>query len=691
MSGGAVHRAISSRLRSAAVARRAALGALAAACAVSAGLSPTHAGTPSGPAQSPGGAGSAAITTVLHPGWNLVAWLGPDTPTRELFDEIPALRQVSAWDGSEQAYVHALPDRDAALQTLTTGTGLWLRLGGDASVEWRRGVAATDVLLSLREGRNLAGWTAGDATPVAEALAPLGASVLSVHGWDARAQRFRRYAPSASGPAVLDRGDAVLIELSGSARWWQRGAAPPRITFLGEIPDSTREEIVAAYWHVREVIATRFGALVPGLQHYIGATVDDIRVIHREVFGPETRPGCVRTRRPFNVHVVGCVRHPMISAYVADLLHPLRPAWLESGARSYLRQALRTGADWYPPTHEDFVADENHDARRAAFPLRYFEPSENRPLRIQVAGSALGFFAVERLTERAGDPALFEYLTLMRDTSDWRAAFEAAFGIAVDDFYAEFARYRAEALPPFAHLVDDRREPVLAVLEGVPPEAADALRAEFADVQPFFADRFEAAATEFTLYVAPEPAAILDAFPGWHPPGSCLPVPVWGFAAATLRDCGDSIPFARAYTRAIVDELAHTLPPGGSVSGRAPRWYDDGVIAYAETVYGESTGALTAGDFHRIAAPAAVFSPASLRDVSTPEVAGAAGWWPSRALGYLAVVWLADHAGDPAIFDYYRRLPDAGSHDEAFEGAFGLTFAEFYEEFEAFRATLRAE
>ncbi len=90
-------------------------------------------------------------------------------------------------------------------------------------------------------------------------------------------------------------------------------------------------------------------------------------------------------------------------------------------------------------------------------------------------------------------------------------------------------------------------------------------------------------------------------------------------------------------------------------------------------------------------APAAVFSPASLQDVSTPEGAGAAGRWPSSALAYLALEWLADHAGDPAIFDYYRRLPDAGSRDEAFEGAFGLTLAEFYEEFEAFRATLRAE
>jgi hypothetical protein len=74
-----------------------------------------------------------------------------------------------------------------------------------------------------------------------------------------------------------------------------------------------------------------------------------------------------------------------------------------------------------------------------------------------------------------------------------------------------------------------------------------------------------------------------------------------------------------------------------------------------------------------------------------PDGARAAGAWVTRALGFLAVEWLAAHAGDPAVFDCYRRLPDARSRGEAFEGAFGLTFEEFYEQFEAYRATLTAD
>ncbi len=39
------------------------------------------------------------ITTTLYPGWNLVGWVGPDTPVAELFDEIPSLWQVSRRTG----------------------------------------------------------------------------------------------------------------------------------------------------------------------------------------------------------------------------------------------------------------------------------------------------------------------------------------------------------------------------------------------------------------------------------------------------------------------------------------------------------------------------------------------------------------------------------------------------------------
>ena len=62
-------------------------------------------------------------------------------------------------------------------------------------------------------------------------------------------------------------------------------------------------------------------------------------------------------------------------------------------------------------------------------------------------------------------------------------------------------------------------------------------------------------------------------------------------------------------------------------------------------------------------------------------------------LGLLAVDWLVERAGEPALLEYHRSLAAATSwrsaFDSAFESAFGLTAESFYEQFEAYRATLR--
>ena len=66
--------------------------------ALGVGLASTHA---TASAQAPPG---GTITTQLQPGWNMIGWLGPDTSAGELFDAIPALNFIVAWDGGAQRY-----------------------------------------------------------------------------------------------------------------------------------------------------------------------------------------------------------------------------------------------------------------------------------------------------------------------------------------------------------------------------------------------------------------------------------------------------------------------------------------------------------------------------------------------------------------------------------------------------------
>ncbi len=44
------------------------------------------------------------FTTQLQPGFNLAGWIGPESGVDALFDAIPELEGVYAWDAGEQRY-----------------------------------------------------------------------------------------------------------------------------------------------------------------------------------------------------------------------------------------------------------------------------------------------------------------------------------------------------------------------------------------------------------------------------------------------------------------------------------------------------------------------------------------------------------------------------------------------------------
>ena len=666
----------------------------------------------------PGAAGPRAdaaegetVTTRLYPGWNMVGWVGPPTPVSEVFDAIPALERVSAWDARAGHYQRASRSTVSAFPALTPGMGLWLFVGGASAIQWTRAVSDEEVLLPLVAGRNLVGWTGEDGAPPADVFADLGGALVRAWWWEASEQRFRQYSPvGAVGgePIAFNRGSAAWIEVSKPLGWWRPGPAKPPITFLGDVPAETRAELIAKYQDARAFVATRFAAVGKGRQIYVGATADDLRQVHRAVWGTEIDPRpsvCGRTSSTVYVVTLRCasgLSHNYISSLLTEIpgrgrmfshsptLDPRGPRWLIWGVHAYVLDAYQTASGEQGYAHERFLDGQYRQARQVAFTLEYFEIAENRLGWVNNSEDALGYLAVERLAKRAGDPAVFDYLRLMRDADDWHGAFDAAFGISVDAFYEQFAAYRAEAFPPFPHLTDDESGPVLAVLEGVPADTAAAIRSEFANVRGFFTDRLKAEAPEFTLYLAPDSAAALEAVRGWHDARTCDPWPLWGLAIVNLQSCGDSPALAYGYAGGILREAVdeQPIPASGVLHGTAPDWFDEGAVAWADTLYGEAAGTLVPDAFRELALTVAVFNPAALRDVSTPDGARAAGDWATKALGFLAVEWLADHAGEPSVFDYYRRLPDAESRDEAFEGAFGLAFKAFYDRFEAYRATL---
>ena len=640
---------------------------------------------------------------MLYPGWNMVGWVGPSTPTSELFDAIPALRQVSAWDAEVQAYQHAPRRRYSDLPTLTPGMGLWLRLGGDSTVEWTQLVAHGGVAVRLEEGVNLVA-VASDG-----GVSFLGAEVRVARRWDPVRQRYETYR---FGDETLRRGDALRIQMSSAANWWQPGTPDQPLVFVGAIPAETRTAIVEEYDRIRAFFAERFGILTPGPLQYIGADANALRWVYGAVFdGGELRGSlCAQgdSGRAY-VRVLRCT-YPsepfsMVDEFTHNLvlrlpdrdwnwrgvlpLDPRGPEWLTEGIRRYTVAAYH-GSDGQPDVATQRRT--NGDARRMNFPLSHFEVREVRNGVIVHTNEedALSFLAAQWLADHAGKPALFDYYRQVRFPADWREAFASAFGVSVEHFYEQFAAHRAEAFPPLPHLADDKAEPVLVVLDGVPADTTTAVQTELRNVRQFFADRFEAEATEFTLYVAPDSETAFAAAPGWHGGNDCHVAPSRGLAVLPLDLCDYSWYLHQIYFAGVRGELAYRQPLAPSVTtfGWAPAWFDKGVELLSQATYATDTRGEPYGTYRDAALSAVEGNPTHLERIETPSDARAVGPYFAWNIGFLAVEWLANHAGDPALFDYYRRLPEATSRDEAFEGAFGLTLEEFYEQFEAYRATL---
>ena len=640
-----------------------------------------------------GTAEAETITSVLHPGWNMAGWIGPDVLASELFDAIPALRTVSTWDASERTYQYAWPHRQDELPTLTPGMGLWLYLSGDTPVRWTRPAATDGMVVRLRAGRNLAGVAADGAVD------RFNGAVVDAWRWDPVRQQ---YEPYSFGDASLRQGDALWIEASEPVNWWQPGNAEPPFVFLGDVSAETKRAILAEHSNVRRFFAEHFAVATSGRLYHIAADLDAVRAVHAPVVDRDPRPAiCGWPSGEIHILLVKCAELTGFSSdYVTDLLldipgkglgarwepglDPRGPGWLIEGMLLYAHTSYREAEGRLSLRQRENL---HTTSRGIALPLRHFEVTGNRDEVTTDSERARGFFAVEWLAERAGNPAVFDYLRLVGASGDWRAAFAIAFGIGVEDFHKQFEAYRAEAFPPLPHLTDDLDEPVLLFIGDVPAHTAVEIRSEFENVRQFFADRFKAEATEFTLYVARTVESAARALPNvGHIYCSSVQD---GRAIVTLDRCRSPFTLDYLYIGAMVLELAPleslTVPAGLSFStssSRAPAWASEGLVKYAAAAYRAAAGRLDIAEYRAREVNVARVTRESLRDQASYS-------GPTPSLSYLAVDWLVERAGEPAVFEYYRVLPSATSAAAAFESAFGLTLNDFYEQFEAYRETLR--
>ena len=630
-----------------------------------------------------------SITTELHPGWNMVGWLGPEAPGVGLFEAIPALKQIYAWNSETQRHQRVLPASTPppGLRQLGPGAGLWLFIDGESPVSWTRPVAAEGRVLPLRSGWNLVAWSGDDAGPVGDTLARYGDALGQAYRWDAAAQQYESYEPERDGTAALRglrRGDALFMQLGADGRWWVPGTARPAYEFGDHVSVDDQEATRRLVEHARAVFAERF----------------DLHTADFTVVVPEELPatGCVASgadRIVVPPAAAWCTAHEYFHVLQAGLAGGNSrtggtPNWLVEGPATYAEavwgEAANQGLTW---------STQGFDERRgiAIRDSAHVRGLQHPPGRWQGdADYHLGSLATEWLVEYAGVEPLLDYYRHLPSLG-WERAFAEAFGLSSEDFYTAFAAHRAAVAPPFPHVADDAVRPVVVFSGDVPADVRTAVEREMDRVYAFFGERF-GVDTEYSYFLGADPDAVAETAHRLLYPGTAADL--CGFSRGvwmvSTLGCGSS-PFVSASTM-VGTSLTGLLP--WPAQNQPLFWFERGLEHYLLTSYRVAQGA-TAGDAVRRYAPALQLS-ASLPHLETDTAWYAAGDATSRALAVVAIDWLATTAGEPALLEYYHLAPRgtparwrtheprAGSWQAAFEQAFGLTIDDFYEAFAAYRA-----
>ena len=135
--------------------------------------------------------------------------------------------------------------------------------------------------------------------------------------------------------------------------------------------------------------------------------------------------------------------HELVHVFQYELAETssLQPEWLTEGAAEFLahRAMLSSGGALHSAERREWVVERAKDIDK---PLRELETRDNFH-----GGYLYGHMAAELLASRAGEGAILRYYALLTRETDWRDAFESAFGLTVDDFYVLFEAHRAAGFP----------------------------------------------------------------------------------------------------------------------------------------------------------------------------------------------------------------------------------------------------
>lgn len=424
-------------------------------------------------------------------GW--LRWGGGEATVADWFATNPDVAVLHSWDIVTQRFepIAKTEQRIDPTKRPQTGTAIWRSADGAQPPRTFTAVAAKQ-MMQLRAGLNLLPWAGGAESTIrlTEALRWLGSSVASISRWDAAENICRRGwgAPDSEGAdAVPGPGDLLALELREDAVWYQPWAQPQLFMIAGEVGAEAYAELRSEAVSVAGYIAATYALVGRPFIVFLVSNREDAERVFRPLLGaelpadwwPEGACGFANGQAiglqvscgdpiVFAHEYVHLLQFQLVSG-AAQPVDPREPQWLLEGTASYVAARYRDAAGHrrYEDSSGQFV--EHASAGDGSPVLAELETAAQWASADPVTAYAIAFFAAERLAALAGDDALFEfYRELGRNSGDWLAAFRVAFGMTIDEFYAEFARATASAAafePPSPHrirgaLVDPSGAPV---------------------------------------------------------------------------------------------------------------------------------------------------------------------------------------------------------------------------------------
>ena len=407
-----------------------------------------------------------ALTTTLHPGWNLVGWIHEETPAADLFDQLDALEFIHDGGGQSMRRPAAdAPDDDGAALTLQPGRGYWLRIGSEQPLDWTRPAEPATLRFQLEPGDQLVAWAGPSDRSIADALLGLRDQLSLAWRWIAAEQRYIPWSPDSDIPSPeappLNRGDAVRIDLLEPTEWLHPTGDLPRIQFAGglhhQLPDNFREMVEADLRFVVERFAAKFQFEVPAdrLILRIPTTPEALQrqqenrsaIYDAWAFSPQTDGGTSIIVMPWDRWGErGCddrargvprscstLAHEYFHILQYELAGPARnrtPGWLVEGTAIWSYWPLFDLPS--PDFHGHQFTSDELDLPAHADPYDY--------------AHNLGEVATAFLVRRAGIESIVDFWRNLDPRISpglsWKTVFARSFGVSYSDFVSEFYQHR---------------------------------------------------------------------------------------------------------------------------------------------------------------------------------------------------------------------------------------------------------